>query len=159
MSPNKAKYFPGCLQVCWHDQIEWKEDWFECEYALNHITVQIWTSRHMEYWWAILPIWVVPDPCRQIANSMSPGLQCQLCQFHFILWTAWVLSKLPKINIFTGCPLTRLVLHLSTNNNNNNFPTQHYYKKTKLLWFRASFIFLAWHACNFQNLWQIPKSN
>jgi hypothetical protein len=105
-----------------HHSIEWKEDWFQCEYALNHITVQNWTSRHMsqtiQYWWAILPSWVVPNPCCQIANSLSPGLQCQLCQFHFILWTAWVLSKLPKMNI---CTLPRLVLHLISYNNNNNF--------------------------------------
>ncbi len=84
--------------------------------ALNHITVQNWTSRSMsqtmEYWWAILPSWVVPNPCRQIATSMPPGLQCQLWQFHFILQTGWVLSKLPKMNIFTGCPLPRLVLNL-----------------------------------------------
>ncbi len=103
--------------MCRHDKLEWKEDRFECEYALNRITVQNWTSRHMsqtmEHWWAILPSWVVPNPCHQIANSMSPGLQCQLCQFHFILWTAWVLSKLPKMNIFTGCPLPRLVLQFS----------------------------------------------
>jgi hypothetical protein len=125
VSPNKVKYFPGCLQVCPHHKLEWKEDWFQCENALNHITVQNWTSTHMsqtmEYWWAILPSWVVPNPCCQIANSMSPGLQCQPCQFHFILWTAWVLSKQPKMNIFTGCRLPRLVLHLISYNNNNNF--------------------------------------
>jgi len=160
---NKAKYLPGCLQVCQHHKIEWKEDWFEGEYALNHITVQNWTSRYMsltmEYWWAILPSWVVPNPCRQIANSVSPGLQCQLCQFHFILWTAWVLSKLPKMNIFTGshclgwfCTLSVIIIIIISN-------SALYKKKQRYCASELHSYFWRGRWAFFKSLWQIPKSN
>ncbi len=136
VSPNKMKYFSGCFQVYGHDKIEWKEDWFECEYALNHITVQNWTAKHMsqtmEYWWVILPNWVVPNQSYLLTYNLAslsgpnsararelPNYQLHVTratvptsEVHFILWTAWVLSKLHKMNIFTGCPLPRLVLHL-----------------------------------------------
>ncbi len=129
MLPNKAKYISGCFQVYGHHKIEWKEDWFECEYVLNYIKVQNWTSRHMsqimEYWWAILPNWVLPNRHHQIMNSMSPGLQCELlnstsycglpeCSLDWPEWTPFQVAHCQ------GWFRTLSVLFGHNNNNNNH---------------------------------------
>jgi hypothetical protein len=152
MSPNKVKYFPGCVQVCRHHKIEWKEDWFECEYALNHITLQNWTSRHMsqtmENWWAILPSWVVPNPC--FAKLPTPCHQGYSA--NFVNSTSY--CGLPECS--PNCPKWRSlqVAHclgwfctlLVIFGHNNNLQFSIIQKITKLLCSEASFIFLAWQA-------------
>jgi len=124
MSPNKRKYFPGCLQVSQHHKIEWKQDWFECEYAPNHIRLQILTSRHMsqtmEYWWAILPSWVVPTPCHQgySANFVNSTSYCGLpdCSPNCPKWTS--LQVAHCLGWF--CSLSVNFGHNNNNNSNNN---------------------------------------
>jgi hypothetical protein len=88
----------GCLPLSLHHKIEWKKNWFGCEnFVLSDTIVQNWTSRSMSQtrWnigggpfcqvafcalpscWVHIDFTSLPNPHHQIANSMSPGLQCQ----------------------------------------------------------------------------------
>jgi hypothetical protein len=131
MSPNKRKYFPRCLQVCLHHKLEWKEHWFEWEYALNHITLQNWTSRHMSQLWNIgglfcqvelcqIHVAKLPTPCHQgySANFVNSTSYCGLpdCSPNCTKWTS--LQVAHCLGWF--CSLSVNFGHNNNNNSNNN---------------------------------------
>jgi hypothetical protein len=167
VSPNKAKYFPGwSASVSCITKLNEKKTGlsmnrllitYQCEFGHLGTCPKLWNIGGLFCWFELCQIHAakLPPPFHQgySTNFVNSTSDCGLPEFS---------PNCPKsTSLQVAHCLPKLVLHLISynNNNNNNFPTQKYTKNTKLLCFRASFVFLAWQVCILQNLWQIPKSN